>query len=296
MGRILVTGARGFLGCHLTELLGNHYQTTEISAVSRRSAGPDCLSGPALDLTNMASWETLGEGFDTIFHLAAHVPRGGGDADPLASLRANLSLAENLLQACLKWRPKTLVFASSISVYPLGAGDVLREGLMPTPSDPYGVSKLVSEQILTIGRTFGVKVTGLRLSSVYGPAMPQGSVIPAFAQRIQAGEPIVLYGEGERTQDFIYVRDAARAFICAAESPNEGIFNIGSGEATTMRQLAEIMVAQAGHGRVEYDTENIEPSPSVRVDISQAKSDLGFIPEYTLDQGLKDSDGILMEG
>jgi UDP-glucose 4-epimerase len=195
-------------------------------------------------------------------------------------------LAESLFLACLKWKPKCVINASSISVYPIGATPLLKEDVPPAPSSDYAIGKLAAEHVLSLARSTGARVTSLRLSSLYGPGQPANSVLPLFVARAKAGQPLTLFGNGQRTQDFLHLDDACKGLILAAESTNEGVYNLGSGIATPMAELARIVTSQPEWGVPIQQDPRPDPSPSVRLDVSKAQRDLGFQPSVTLESGL----------
>ncbi|KAA0676210.1 NAD(P)-dependent oxidoreductase [Roseomonas genomospecies 6] len=283
--RILVTGAGGFLGRAVLRLARTHWPSAEVVAVGHRTLP---AGGPAIavDLTAPEAQVTLSGRWDLIVHVAANIPTGAG-AGRLAGLRDNLRMAETLLAVCERAPPKRLVMASSISVYPMGAAPVLHEGLAPCPDTPYGVGKLAAEHVLGVVRSFGTRVAILRLSSLYGPGQSAMSVLRLFLDRALAGSPLRLFGDGGRTQDFLHVEDAARGLVAAAGA--DGVFNLGSGEATSMAELARLITAlPACRGSAIEFTATPDPSPSVRLDIGRAWAAFGYRPHIALTSGLED--------
>ena len=287
MARILVTGAGGFIGRHLVGSVPATFPEDEVIAVYHRPPGAQLPPGPVLNLVDEADWLSLEGPFDIVFHAAAQIPRPGVLGSPIERFRGNERMAEHLLEATRRWRTRRLVFASSISVYPMGAAEVLRESLPPRPLEPYGTGKLVSEHVLNLACATDTEVVSLRFSSVYGPGMTLDSVITAFARRCQAGQTLLLFDGGKRQQDFVYVGDAVSAMLLAARHGASGVYNVGSGVATTMAELASIFTALPGwDSAVEFDRNAVERAPSVRLDITRAAEQLGYAPQVGLKDGL----------
>src|SRR5262249_36989077 len=148
--------------------------------------------------------------------------------------------------ACQHWRPSRVVYVSSISVYPMGAAPVLHEDLVPKPNTHYGAAKLAGEHLMALAASTQTAVMSLRASSLYGPGQAAGTVLPLFIENAAAGRPIQLVAAGARTQDFLHVADAARGIVDAAASQATGVYNLASGVATSMVELARIVTALPG--------------------------------------------------
>ena len=186
--RVLVTGARGFLGRQVSAELLRRFAGAEIVAVSRRPASADDHPGPTLDLSQAAAWRELGGYFDWMLHLAARVPSFQATATDDALYLANVLPSLHLIDATQSWRPSRLIYVSSISVYPMGAAPVLHEGLVPRPDTFYGAAKLAGEHLAALTAASGAGVVVLRLSSLYGPGQAAGTVLPLFIANAAAGK------------------------------------------------------------------------------------------------------------
>jgi len=229
-----------------------------------------------------------------VFHQAAipSVPRSV--ENPLASHEANATGTLNVLSAARDNGVRKVVYASSSSVY--GDTPVLpkREDMPPNPQSPYAVTKLAGEYYCRVfQKVYGLATVCLRYFNVYGPGQNPDSqyaaAIPRFIKRGSEGSPPIIFGDGEQTRDFTFVRDVVEANILAAESDARGVFNIGRGEGISINRLAELII-----GLVAQNIKPVheEPRPEdIRhslADISRAKS-FGYRPEYSLEEGLRET-------
>lgn len=294
--RVLVTGARGFLGRQVSAELLRRFAGAEIVAVSRRPASADDHPGPTLDLSQAAAWRELGGYFDWVLHLAARVPSFQASATDDALYLANVLPSLHLIDATQSWRPSRLIYVSSISVYPMGAAPVLHEGLVPRPDTFYGAAKLAGEHLAALTAASGAGVVVLRLSSLYGPGQAAGTVLPLFIANAAAGKPIGLIAGGTRTQDFLHMADAARGIVDAAASQATGVYNLASGAATSMLELAHVITALPRWKVEIIDRGGTEHSPSVKVDISKAQRDWAYAPGISLREGIGSYHAALLAG
>ncbi len=161
------------------------------------------------------------------------------------------------------------------------------------PVSPYGVAKLAGEQIcIALGNYHDISACCLRYFNVYGKNQrfnPYGNVLPIFAERVKEGRELIIYGDGEQTRDFIDVRDVVSANILAFEKQAAGVYNIGTGKASTVNDLVKCVKEAAGKQvkTVSKPPRAGEVRDSVAA-VSKAKKELGFIPKITLKQGVSD--------
>ncbi|MDP3920821.1 MAG: SDR family NAD(P)-dependent oxidoreductase [Candidatus Omnitrophota bacterium] len=262
---ILVTGGAGLVGSHIVdELVREGAKITVYDNLIRgreehldwsRSNGNVTLI--QADLRDRESLRAAVEGCEYVFHQAASWLRQC-QREPRLSLDVNITGTFDLLEACVDFGIKKIVAASSSSVY--------GEGLyLPTDEDHpfnndifYGASKITNEQhYRCFYKQFGLNYVGLRYLNVYGPRQPYEAaymdVIMNFLNRIDAGEPPQLRGDGSATVDLVFVADVAKANILAMKSDATDIFlNVASGRETTIKELALLLVKLAGmEGRLE---------------------------------------------
>jgi UDP-glucose 4-epimerase len=181
------------------------------------------------------------------------------------------------------------VFASSSA--PLG--DITppaHEGIVPRPKSPYGASKLAGEAYCSaFAGSYGLATIALRFSNVYGPySYHKGSVVAEFCKRAQAGEPIVIYGDGRQTRDFIYVDDICNGIAAAMRSGAKGaVAHLASGVETTVLDVAKQIADRfGGDVAVEHRRERVGDVLRSSADISHARTLFGFEPRVALSEGL----------
>jgi UDP-glucose 4-epimerase len=183
------------------------------------------------------------------------------------------------------------VFASSNA--PLGEiTPPAHEGMVPRPTSPYGASKLAGEAYCSaFTGSYGLPTTVLRFANVYGPySYHKGSVVAAFCKRALAGEPLVVYGDGTQTRDFVFVEDLCRGIGAAltSESGNgtSQVAHLGSGTETTVLAVAQMVADRLGGVPVEHRPARVGDVARSASDISTARELFGFEPQTGLEQGL----------
>ncbi len=300
--RIMVTGGAGFIGSHIAEEL---YKDNEVIIIDNLSTGKlkniePFLSGKKVQfinggITDLPLLQSAFQGVDYIFHEAAvtSVPRSIND--PVITNDVNITGTLNVLIAARDNKVKKVVYASSSAVYGNNPNMPLKEEYAPDPLSPYAVSKLTGEYFCKIfPEIYGLSAISLRYFNVYGPRQDPGSqyaaVIPIFMKKILAGESPVIYGDGEQTRDFVFVKDIVKANILAALSEAAGQVNIGAGETTSVNKLAGNIIELTGDQAAGVKPVYAGPRPGdprqSHADISIAKM-LGYDPYYSLEEGLK---------
>lgn len=298
----MVTGGAGFIGSHIAEEL---YKDNEVIIIDNLSTGKlkniePFLSGKKVQfinggITDLPLLQSAFQGVDYIFHEAAvtSVPRSIND--PVITNDVNITGTLNVLIAARDNKVKKVVYASSSAVYGNNPNMPLKEEYAPDPLSPYAVSKLTGEYFCKIfPEIYGLSAISLRYFNVYGPRQDPGSqyaaVIPIFMKKILAGESPVIYGDGEQTRDFVFVKDIVKANILAALSEAAGQVNIGAGETTSVNKLAGNIIELTGDQAAGVKPVYAGPRPGdprqSHADISIAKM-LGYDPYYSLEEGLK---------
>jgi UDP-glucose 4-epimerase len=302
MGKVVVTGGAGFIGSHLAEgLVSRGYRVVILDdlSIGKMEDIKRLLSGGDIEfvrgsITDLMLLKELFQGASYVFHEAAIPSVSRSIEDPQASHEVNLTATLNVLMAARDSHIKKVVYASSCAVY----GDTptlpKSEDTPPRPQSPYAVTKLAGEHYCRVfEEVYGLRTVCLRYFNIYGPRQDPNSrysaVIPRFIKRASEGKPPIIFGDGEQTRDFTFVRDAVEANILAAESDATGIFNVGRGEGISINELARLIIRLIGNS-VEPVYE--EPRPGdIRhslADISRARG-FGYNPRYNLEAGLEET-------
>jgi len=294
---ILVTGGCGFVGVNLARVLAPRgwrlLAFDNLSTGTRidgEVAGYEVIEGDVRDLDALRE---VTRGADYIVHLAAHTNVIESIDDPQNDVDLNVGGTLNALIAARDNGVGGFVFASSNA--PLGEVEPpTREDKVPKPLSPYGASKLAGEGLCSAFHgSYGVPTTVLRFSNVYGPySYHKGSVVAAFMKRALDGDPLIIYGDGDQTRDFVHVADLAGGIVQALESGLGGeTFHLGSGTETSVNELARLIVGLFSDRPVEIEHRPERPGEILRnySDISKARSMFGFDPGTSLAGGLAET-------
>jgi len=248
--------------------------------------------------------EVFAAGFDAVCQVAGQVSLIRSFRDPLADVRTNLEGTVNVVELCLRHRVPRLLYASSMTVY--GDCDVL-----PTPEDAdcrpvsyYGITKYAAERYVhvTSERTdldFEFSATSFRMYNVYGPRQaldnPYQGVLGIFLGNVLRGEPLTIFGDGEQSRDFVYIDDVVDAWTAAINDPATygRTFNLGSGSAMSINELADRVLAafgrSKGNGSVVYEAARPGEQRHVEADTSRARSIFGWRPRVRFEAGLDET-------
>ena len=243
--RFLVTGGGGFIGRYVVERLvktGALVRIFELPGKARPPAGVELVEG---DLTRPEDVRRAVESMDGVIHMAV-LPLNPSTENPRRCLEINVDGSFNVFEAAQQLGVKKVVFSSASSVY----GDTLdtmdeQHPLMARTI--YGASKIAGEALLrAIASTFKLDYVTLRYMNVYGPFMGFG-LVDSVLKRIASGQPPVINGEGSQSFDFVYVSDVAGATVRAMEADvTDEVFNVGSGEEKTVRDVVSTLLALTG--------------------------------------------------
>jgi UDP-glucose 4-epimerase len=237
---------------------------------------------------------------DAVFHLAARLPTSGGDQGIIGHLKANVLGTAALLESFIRLEASRFVYASSVGVIGKPSRVPIAEDHPTRPTHPYHVSKLAAELVCeAIRRSTGGQIVSLRITSPYGPGMSNASVLPRFLSLGLAGKEIPLFGSGGRRQNFVHVSDVTRACILAAQGRAAGVYNIGGASATSMRELADLVVQVVPNSDAHVAYSDV-PDPQEGfdwdVDLSAARRALGYEPRVSLRDGIHSYVGFLTSG
>ena len=302
LSEILVTGGAGFIGSHIVDrLVEEGYKVRVLDNLStgekknlaqhKNKKSFQFIEG---DIRNFDLVKKAVEGVDAVIHEAALVSVTRSVEDPLLSNEVNVTGTVNLLKACIDTNVKRFVLASSCAVY--GDSKILpsHENLVPKPLAPYAADKLAAENYAKVfHEVYGLETVSLRYFNVYGPRQkygPYSGVISIFINCLLENEAPIVFGDGKQTRDFINVKDVVKANMLALSKQKAAgeVFNICTGEATTLNKLAETI--QKIMNKTDLKPVHFEPRPGdikhSYGDINKAKRNLEYTPKVQLEEGL----------
>jgi UDP-glucose 4-epimerase len=302
MSKAIITGGAGFIGSHIAEeLVRRGYRVVILDNLSTGKLSniepilgrqkTEFVRGSIVDLPLLRK---LFSGAEYVFHEAALSSVPGSIKNPKASHAVNATGTLNVLLAARDNGVKKVVYASSSSVYGDTPALPIVEDITPNPQSPYAVAKLAGEYYCDVfQKIYGLNTACLRYFNVFGPRQdpdsPYAAVIPLFIASVLAGKSPVIFGDGEQSRDFAFVKDVAEANILAAESKATGVFNIGSSFRVTINHLAQFIIRLAGDNtmKVVYKDARAGDILHSLSDITKAGS-FGYHPKYGLEEGLQE--------
>jgi UDP-glucose 4-epimerase len=302
--KILVTGGCGLVGSTTIDLLLREHRPERIVILDNLERGTlanvdEALRDPRVelvrgDIRDPATVHKATQGMDAVIHMAT-LRITACAAEPRAALEVMCDGSYNVLEAAQAAQVKKVVAASSASIYGLAESFPTREDHHPYNNRTwYGASKIMLEGLLrSFNDMYGLPYVGLRYFNVYGPRMDihgkYTEVLIRWMERIAAGTPPLILGDGSTTMDFVYIEDVARSNILALQSDvSDEIFNVASGVETSLNELAAALLRVMGSKLApEYGPERkVNPVSRRLADTSKAKSMLGFEARVGLEEGL----------
>lgn len=296
--KVLVTGGAGFVGSHLARrLLGLGYTVDVVDNLGsgqRENVGAECTFHE-LDLAEANCVRQLPPGpYAAVAHLAGQSSGEKSFEDPVVDLDWNGRATVLLARWAIERRVPVFLYASSMGVYGAVGTEPVNEETAPRPVSFYGASKLYSEHALGLFGRMGLRTCCFRMFNVYGPGqnlanMKQGMVSIYLAYLLR-GEPILVKGSLDRVRDFVYVDDVVDAWVRALQGNAAGVFNVGTGRGTTVRELiAELLLACDAPS--DYPIRIAEGTPgdlfAMTADITAIWNALGWEPRIPLREGLR---------
>ncbi|MGQ0553480.1 MAG: NAD-dependent epimerase/dehydratase family protein [Planctomycetota bacterium] len=292
--RALVTGGAGFIGHHLVRaLLARGLEVTVLDdlSVGKRENVPEAAKFVQGDVRDPEAVTMALAGVDCVFHEAAIVSIRASVEGFVHDGDVNLLGTLNLLQCMADSGVRRGVFASSMAVYADSPGpQPLREDAPLRPISPYGIAKLAAEQYwLMMSAHFGIEATALRYFNTYGPGQtptPYVGVITIFITKLLRGEAPVIFGDGEQRRDFVHVEDIVGANLAVLDAPAAAaagrVFNVGTGHATSVNDVAKGLVAILKPGSAPRHAPAVEGEMRNAIaDVSAIGAALGWKPKRT---------------
>jgi UDP-glucose 4-epimerase len=302
--RVLITGGAGLVGSHIADLLVKE-GASEIIVLDNFTRG--CMAnlawvkehGPLVlvegDIRDRQLLSEVMEGVDIVFHQAA-IRITQCAAEPRLALEVMADGTFNVLEAAVNAGVKKVVAASSASVYGMAEQFPTTESHHPYNNRTlYGATKTFNEGLLrSFYEMYGLDYVALRYFNIYGPRMDiygvYTEVLIRWMERIVAGQPPLIFGDGSQTMDFVYIEDIARSNILAAKADiTDEVFNVASGQETSLNELAQsLLKVMESDLQLEYREERkVNPVQRRLSDITKAKQLLGFEAEVPLEEGLR---------
>jgi UDP-glucose 4-epimerase len=292
--RAVVTGGAGFIGSHLVDALlarGDDVHVVDDLSSGKREHVPEETGFSQLDIRD--SLEPVFNEFkpEVCFHLAAQIDVRFATANPREDARINVLGTINVLEAARKHGAQVVFSSTGGAIYGECDGPAAESAALE-PISPYGVSKLSAEEYLSAyTRLYDEKHVSLRYANVYGPRQDshgEAGVVAIFFSAFAKGETPVIFGDGKQTRDFVYVGDVVDATL--AVQGRSGVYNIGTGVETTVRDLFDACARVVGVD-VEAERQPERAGEILRsvVDPSLAARDLGWNAETPLEVGLAET-------
>lgn len=291
--KAVVTGGAGFIGSHLADALirlgFEAHVIDDLSGGKREHVNPQAVFHKA-DIRDLAAIKPIIKGARYVFHAAA-LPRVQFSIEhPVLTHEVNVGGTLNVLIAAKEGGVKRVIYSASSSAYGDQPTLPLIETMSANPKSPYGLQKYIGELYARVwSEVYNLPTVSLRYFNVYGPRLnPDGAyalAIGKFLKQRKAEKSLTIWGDGTQTRDFTHVRDIVTANLLAAESSKVGqgeVLNIGAGRNFSVNQLAKLI-----GGPVVHEPPRIEPHDTL-ADNSFARKLLGWKPEITLEEGIKE--------
>jgi UDP-N-acetylglucosamine 4-epimerase len=307
--QVLVTGGAGFIGSNLVGKLLQQDKVSFVRVLDNLATGfaeniKEFTGHPRFqfmegDIRDYSTCQKACEGIDAISHQAAlgSVPRS--ISDPLTTNEVNITGTLNIFTAAKEMKVKRVVYAASSSTYGDHPGLPKQENKIGNPLSPYAVTKYVNELYAQVySKLYKLELIGLRYFNIFGPRQspkgPYAAVIPLFVKALLENKAPVINGDGQHSRDFTFVDNAVQANIAALFTGNEKalnqVYNIAFGQQTSLLQLFEALKKQAGSSLVPvYGPDRAGDVKHSLADISKAKNLLGYIPSFSVEQGLEET-------
>ena len=304
-GRVLVTGGACFIGSHIAEAsLGEGWEVVVLDDLSRGQERnvPKGARFVRADIRSPEARQTIASGrFDVVNHHAAQIDVRVSVDQPAFDSQINVVGLVNLLEGAGQGGVRRFIFASSGGVV-YGDPETIPtpETAPKLPISPYGVSKLSGEYYLrAIGALRGFEGIAMRYANVFGPRQDpksEAGVVSIFVSRLLERQPLTVFGDGNQTRDYVYVKDVARANVLASTAPSISAtnfdapaFNIATSKQRSVLELA----ASVGDVMRQKPTLEIAPPRAGELlrsalDVSKAKKVLGWTPQYVFEDGLRE--------
>ena len=303
--KIVVTGGAGFIGSHIAENLAkagheiviidnlDDYYSSELKKqnidIVLKSGDATFVNADVTDLSKING--IIDSTVDYVYHEAAQAGIRISVEDPFKPNNVNVVGTLNVLKASFDAGVKKVINASSSSVYGKVKYLPFDEQHPTQPVSPYGVSKLAAEHYCRVFyEVYGLPTTSLRYFTVYGPRMRPDLAISIFTRKMLNGEPITIFGDGEKTRDFTYIDDIvdANTRLLDNKAIDGKVLNVGSGNRISVNDLVENLSAIIGtEFDIKYTKSQKGDAENTLADVNLAKELIGYEPDFAIEKGLE---------
>ncbi len=292
--KILVTGGAGFIGSHIVEYFQGKAEVRVLDNL--RTGYRENLAGLDVefmegDILDRQAVRKAVEGVDYVFHLAAIISVPESMESPIECVKLNAEGTLIVLEEAAAAGVKKLCFSTSAAIYGDNPEMPKRENMLPEPKSPYAITKLDGEYYCDMFTREGKLQTAcLRYFNVFGPRQDPGSAyaaaIPIFTARAVQGKPMTIFGDGEQTRDFIYVKDIVAANVYMAENDFTGVYNVAYGNCISINRLVDRIKETVGsESEAIHAPERAGDVKHSVAAVDKLKS-TGFVPTADFDSGL----------
>ena len=295
--KVLITGGAGFIGSNIVRHLikeGNSVTVLD-NFMSGYRSNLDAFPTVRIiegDIRDKTAVEVAMKGAEVVFHLAASVGNKRSIDHPISDAEINVLGTIQVLEAARKEGVRKIVVSSSAGIFGELKTMPIKEDHPIEPDSPYGCTKLCEEKLcLAYAKLYAIEAVALRYFNVYGPNQrfdAYGNVIPIFVFRMLRNEPLLIYGDGEQTRDFVHVDDVVQANIKAADSIGvSGAFNIASGTRVTINRLVEMITKDNPNSiEIEHGPERPGDVRHSLADLTLAHQRINYTPSVDLESGI----------
>lgn len=294
---IMVTGGAGFIGSHLVDKLIEHGHT--VAVVDNLSSGRKKNLNPKAGFYQIDICSPdISQVFkkvrpEALFHYAAQIDVRRSVENPLHDAEINVFGSLNILENCRKFGVKKIIFASSGgTIY--GDANVLPtpETNKELPGSPYAIAKLMVEKYMSFySKTYNMNYISLRYANVYGPrqnSKGEAGVVAIFADKLLANDIPEIFGTGEQTRDYIFIKDAVSAAIHSLSLNYSAIYNVGTGKETSVNEIYELVSKALGKKeKPQYGAARKVEVKKSCLDCGKIRQDLDWRPKYSLEEGIR---------
>jgi len=305
MSKILVTGAGGFIGSHLTELLVEHgfevrafvrYNSRNYWGWLESSQVKDKLEVITGDIRDYDSVKSAMNGCRTVFHLAALIGIPYSYISPVAYIKTNIEGTYNILQAAKEQEMENILITSTSETYGTAQYVPIDEKHPLVGQSPYSASKIGADQLaLSYYRSFNMPVKIVRPFNTYGPRQSARAIIPTVLSQLLSGKKEIHLGNLTPTRDLTFVKDTAKGFLEIAKSNLFGeVTNIGMGHEISIKDLVDLMIKVTGVScKIVTEAQRVRPRKSeverLLCNNEKIKSFTSWMPDYNLKEGLMET-------